>query len=306
MTTVKQILLCEPNFSEGRDAAVIERITAEVRNAAGVRLLDADSDADHNRSVLTYVGEPAAVLAATKAMAGRAIELIDMTKHTGSHPRMGAVDVVPFVPIGDMSTAEAVGVARQFGEFVGSLGVPVYYYEDAATQPARKTVPQIRKGQYEGLPAKLADPAWLPDAGPTVFNARSGATITGARFPLLAFNVNLATTDMDLATSIARTIRESSGGMPCVRAIALPLTEAGMVQVSMNLTDYRRTPIAPVLAAIRTQAAEAGVSVAHTQLVGPVPRAALTGAFEDDLQLQGFSADQIIENALIDSQGTAE
>ncbi len=298
--TMKKVLLCEPNFSEGRDADVIERISAEVRNAPGVRLMDADSDADHNRSVLTYVGEPEAVLTATKAMAARAIELIDMSKHTGSHPRMGAVDVVPFVPIGNMSTAEAVAVARQFGEFVGSLGVPVYYYEDAATSPARKTVPQIRKGQYEGLPAKLADPDWLPDAGPAVFNARSGATITGARFPLLAFNVNLATTDMDLATSIARTIRESSGGMPCVRAIALPLTEAGMVQVSMNLTDYRRTPIAPVLAAIRMQAAAAGVSVAGTQLVGPVPQAALTGAGEDDLQLQNFSADQIIENALTD------
>ncbi len=295
-----KILLCEPNFSEGRDADIVERITAEVRNTPGVRLLDVDSDADHNRSVLTCIGAPEAVLSATKAMAARAIELIDMSKHTGSHPRMGAVDVVPFVPIRNMTTAEAVAVARQFGEFVGSLGVPVYYYEDAATRKDRKTVPQIRKGQYEALPAKLTDPDWAPDAGPAEFNPASGATITGARFPLLAFNVNLATTDLDLAGRIARTIRQSSGGMPHVRAIALPLEEANMVQVSMNLTDFRQTPIPLVMEAIRKAAAADGVSVAGTQLVGPVPLAAITGALEHYLQLQDFSADQIIENALID------
>ena len=298
--TVRKVLLCEPNFSEGRDADVIERITAQVRSAPGVRLLDADSDADHNRSVLTYVGEPRAVLAATKAMASKAIELIDMSTHAGSHPRMGALDVVPFVPIRNMDTAEAVAIAKQFGEFLGELGVPVYYYEDAATSPDRKTVPQIRKGQYEALPAKLADPDWAPDAGPAEFNAASGATITGARFPLLAFNVNLATTDLAIADRIARAVRQSSGGLPHVRAIALALENAGMVQVSMNLTDFRQTPIPLVIEAIRAEAARHGVAVAGSQLVGPVPLAAMTGVFEPYLQLQGFSADQIIENALID------
>ena len=298
--TVRKVLLCEPNFSEGRDADVIERITAQVRSAPGVRLLDADSDADHNRSVLTYVGEPRAVLAATKAMASKAIELIDMSTHAGSHPRMGALDVVPFVPIRNMDTAEAVAIAKQFGEFLGELGVPVYYYEDAATSPDRKTVPQIRKGQYEALPAKLADPDWAPDAGPAEFNAASGATITGARFPLLAFNVNLATTDLAIADRIARAVRQSSGGLPHVRAIALALENAGMVQVSMNLTDFRQTPIPLVIEAIRAEAARHGVAVAGSQLVGPVPLAAMTGVFEHYLQLQGFSADQIIENALID------
>ncbi len=298
--TVRKVLLCEPNFSEGRDADIIEQITDQVRAAPGVRLLDTDSDADHNRSVLTYVGEPEAVLAATKAMAAKAIELIDMAAHTGSHPRMGAVDVVPFVPVRNMDTAEAVAIARQFGEFLGSLGVPVYYYEDAATRPDRKTVPQIRKGQYEALPAKLADPDWAPDAGPAEFNPASGATITGARFPLLAFNVNLATTDLAVADRIARAVRQSSGGLPHVRAIALSLEEAGMVQVSMNLTDFTQTPIPLVMEAIRTEAARHGVAVAGSQLVGPVPLAAMTGVFQHYLQLQGFSPDQIIENALID------
>lgn len=297
---MKKVLLCEPNFSEGRDGRVIEQITDQVRAASGVRLLDADSDADHNRSVLTYLGEPTAVLAATKAMAAKAVELIDMSKHAGCHPRIGAVDVVPFVAVRNMDAAEAVEVARQFGKFVGAMGIPVYYYEDAATRPSRKSLPQIRRGQYEGLAAKLADPDWAPDEGPAVFNAKSGATITGARVPLLAFNVNLTTSDLSIADRIARTVRHSSGGLPHVRAIALALQEANMVQVSMNLTDFRQTPIPPVMEAIRSEAWRCGVSVAGAELVGPVPLEAITDVFKHYLQVRDFSAGQIIENALID------
>jgi len=297
---MNKVLLCEPNFSEGRDADVIEQVTAQVRAAADVRLLDADSDADHNRTVLTYLGPPEDVLAATEAAAAKALELIVMSTHTGSHPRMGAVDVVPFVPVRNMEMSEAVAVARQFGEFLGALGVPVYYYERAASRDDRRTVPQIRSGQYEGLPAKLAEADWAPDAGPADFNAKSGATITGARMPLLAFNVDLDTTDLAVADAIARAVRHSSGGLPHVRAIALALEEANMVQVSMNLTDFRRTPIAPVMEAIRSEAAARGVSIARAQLVGPVPLEAVTDVFKHYLQAIDFSADQIIENALLD------
>jgi len=297
---MNKVLLCEPNFSEGRDAGVIEQVTARLRAAGGVRLLDANSDADHNRTVLTYLGPPEDVLAATEAAAGKAIELIDMSVHSGSHPRMGAVDVVPFVPVRDMEMSEAVAVARRFGEFLGALGVPVYYYEAAATREDRRTIPQIRSGEYEALPAKLAEADWAPDAGPAEFNAKSGATITGARMPLLAFNVDLDTTDLAVADAIARAVRHSSGGLPHVRAIALTLQEANMVQVSMNLTDFRRTPIALVMEAVRTEAAARGVSVARVQLVGPVPLEAVTDVFKHYLQAIDFSADQIIENALID------
>jgi len=295
-----KVLLCEPNFSEGRDAGIIEQVTDQVRRVTGVRLIDTNSDADHNRSVLSYLGEPVAVLAATKAMAAKAIELIDMRKHIGSHPRMGAVDVVPFVPVRNMETAEAVHIARQFGEFLGGLGVPVYYYEDAATRPNRKTVPQIRTGQYEALAEKLKDPGWSPDAGPAKFNAASGATITGVRMPLIALNVNLATTDLAVADRIARTVRESSGGLPHVRAIALSLEEARMVQVSMNLTNFRETPIPQVMEAIRSEAGSYGVSIAGAELVGPVPLEAVTEVLKRYLQAQDFSMEQIIENALID------
>jgi len=297
---MKQVLLCEPNISEGRDLRVVTTILDEVRDVDGITMLDVSSDADHHRSVFTYVGEPQVVLRATQAMAARAVELIDMTQQQGAHPRMGAVDVVPFVPVRGISSEAAVQISRRFGKYLGSLGVPVYYYEEAATRSDRQKLPSIRKGQYEALEEKFKDPVWKPDEGPFVFNPRSGATVTGVRFALVAFNVNLCTTDLDIANRIARAVRHISGGFRHVRAIGLALEEDQMVQVSMNLVNYEKTPIPRVLETIRSEAARHGVAVAGTELVGPVPLGALEEVLKHYLQVHGFDMDQIIETALLD------
>ena len=294
------VLMCVPNISEGRDLSVVETVVDEIRRVKGVKLLDYSSDANHNRSVLTYLGEPEAVLDVTKAMVARAFDLIDMSVHQGSHPRMGAVDVVPFIPIRDIQTAEAVEIARRFGRFVGEMGVPVYYYEDAATSPERQNLVNIRKGEYEALEAKLQDPGWRPDEGPAAFNPRSGALVTGARFPLVAFNVNLRTTDLEIAKTIAKAVRHISGGFRYVRAIGLTLEGQDMVQVSMNLTNYVKTPVPRVLETVRSEAARYGVSVAGAELIGPVPLGALDEVVKFYLQVHDFSLDQIIESALIE------
>lgn len=293
-------MLCEPNVSEGRDLALVEQVVNQVRQVDGVRILHYSSDKDHNRSVLTYLGEPERVLEATKAMAEKAFKLIDMSQHHGSHPRFGAVDVVPFIPVRGIDTKEAVEIARRFGRFVGSVGVPVYYYEDAATRPERANLPDIRKGEYEGLAEKLKDLEWQPDEGPAVFNPKSGAMVTGVRFPLIAFNVNLRTTDLSIAQHIARAVRHINGGYRFVRAMGLSLEDKGMVQVSMNLINYSKTPIPRVLETIRSEAARYGVNVAGTELVGPVPLGALEEVIKHYLQVHDFSMDQIIETALIE------
>ncbi len=247
-----RVLMCVPNISEGRDVGLVDQVVAAIEAVPGVRLSDRSSNPDHNRSVLTYLGEPEAVLEATQAISDRVLELIDMSRHQGSHPRMGALDVCPFVPIRNVTTEEAVAIARRFGKYLGGMGVPVYYYEDAATRPERVLLTSIRKGEYEGLLQKLRDPAWLPDEGPAVFNARVGATVTGARFPLVAFNVNLRTTDVSVAERIAKSVRHINGGYRYVRAIGLALAEEGLVQVSMNLTNYLKTPVPRVLETVRS------------------------------------------------------
>jgi glutamate formiminotransferase / 5-formyltetrahydrofolate cyclo-ligase len=297
---MRKILMCEPNISEGRDLGIVEQVADQVRGVPGVRLLDYSSDPDHHRSVFTYLGEPEPVLDATQRLAIRTFELIDMTAHHGAHPRQGALDVAPFIPVRGIETWEAVEVARRFGRFVGELGVPVYFYEDAATRPERRNLPDIRKGEYEALAAKLADPAWTPDAGPAIFNARSGATVTGARFPLVAFNVNLCTTDVSIADRIAKAVRYISGGYRYVRALGLPLEDKGMVQVSMNLLNYTRTPIPRVLETIRSEAARYGVAIAGAELVGPVPLGALEEVARHYLQVHDFALEQVIELALIE------
>jgi glutamate formiminotransferase len=298
--TMRQVLLCEPNISEGRQLDIVEQILEQIRRVDGIKILDINSDGDHNRSVFTYLGEPEPALKATKAMAAKAFELIDMTKHQGSHPRMGAVDVVPFIPVRGVQTEDAVEIARRFGKFVGDLGVPVYYYEDAATRPERATLPKIRKGQYEALEEKLKDPAWTPDEGPATFNPKAGAMVTGVRFPLVAFNVNLHTTDLSIADRIARAVRHINGGYRYVRAIGLELEGTGMVQVSMNLVNYAKTPIPRVLETIRSEATRYGVNVAGTELIGPVPLGALEEVLKHYLQVHDFSMEQIIETALLD------
>ncbi len=295
-----RILLCVPNISEGKDSEIIERIVDPIRHVSGVKILNVSSDPDHNRSVLTYMGEPEPVLEATKGMAAKAFELIDMTRHHGSHPRMGATDVVPFVPVRGIETQEAVEIAREFGRFVGKLGIPVYYYEDAATRPERTRLVEIRRGEYEALPEKLKKPEWKPDEGPPVFNPKAGAMVTGVRFPLIAFNVNLHTTDLSIAKGIADAVRSAKGGYRFVQAIALSLKDQAMVQVSMNLTNYVRTPIPRVLETVRSEAARHGVSVAGCELVGPIPLGAVEEVIKHYLQVHDFSMDQIIENALIE------
>ncbi len=297
---MRKILLCEPNISEGRDLALVEQVAAAVRGAAGIKLIDYSSDPDHNRSVFTYLGEPETVLEATQRLADVAFALIDMTQHHGTHPRQGALDVAPFIPVRGVETAEAVAIARRFGQYVAGLGVPVYYYEDAATRPERRSLPDIRKGEYEALAGKLAQPEWAPDEGPAVFNPKAGVTVTGARFPLVAFNVNLRTTDVSIADRIAKAVRYISGGYRYVRALGLPLEDRGLVQVSMNLLRYDKTPVSRVLETIRAEAARYGVAIAGTELVGPVPLGVLEEAAKFYLQAHEFSLEQVIEVALME------
>ena len=296
-----KILECVPNFSEGRDEKKVEEIVAEVRKISGVKLLDYFSDSDHNRTVVTFIGDPEGVKQAALRSSLRALEGIDMRTHTGGHPRLGAVDVVPFVPIRGMGMKEAAGIAHQFGREFGEMGeVPVYFYGEAATDPRRKKLADIRKGEYEGLREKLSIPGWEPDAGARTFNPKSGATVVGARFPLIAFNVNLRTQNLDFAKRVARKIRESSGGIPSVQALGVELKERGMVQVSMNLTDYRRTSIPKVVEFIRAEIAGTGVEIAETELVGVLPLEALEDVVREYLKMPEFTPEQVIETHLLE------
>lgn len=287
-------LMAEVNFSEGKDQSLIGQVRDAMLNGDPVELMEISSDADHNRTVFTFKGEPRAVLEATKRLSAKAVELIDMTKHTGAHPRIGAVDVVPFIPVKDVTVEEALELCREYGRFMGRLGVSVYYYEDAATCEERKSLPKIRKGQYEGLEEKLKDPAWVPDEGPAAFNAKSGATVTGVRFPLVAFNVNLQTKDLEIGKKIVKAVRAVTGGYQHVRAIALTLEDRdGIVQVSMNLTNYEKTPIHRVFETIKSEASQYGVSVLDCDLVGPVPVYALQDVLKFYLRVHSFKLEQL-------------
>ncbi len=298
-----RLIECVPNISEGRDAAVLERIVEAVRKTAGVELLDWSADPDHNRAVLTFVGDPEAVLAATEAMCLEAFALIDMRKHEGAHPRLGAVDVIPFVPLRGVTEEEAVALARRLGEWIGRQGVPVYYYQDAATRPERQSLPDVRRGEYEALAARLATPEGEPDAGEAEFNAKSGASIVGVRFPLIAFNVNLATADLAIAKRIAEAVRFSGGGYRYVRAMGVALEDKGQVQVSTDIVNFEKTPIHRVLETIRSEAARYGVAVVECELIGLAPLAAFEDVVRHYMQIHGFSAGQIIENRLLETQG---
>ncbi|NLE74396.1 MAG: glutamate formimidoyltransferase [Actinobacteria bacterium] len=296
---MRRLMECVPNVSEGRNCQTITELASVLQTTPGISLLDSSSDIDHNRAVFTYVGEPEAMLAGTEAFCRRAFDLIDMTTHTGGHPRLGAVDVVPFVPLRGVEMAEAVDFAHRLGRAVGEMGVPVYFYEEAALSPQRRDLTDVRRGEYESLPSRLAEPSGRPDAGPATFNPRSGACIIGARRPLIAFNVNLGTTDLDVAQRIARTVRYSNGGFRAVKAMGVELKELGVVQVSMNLTDYTQTPIHRVVEAIRSEAARYGVPVVGSELVGLTPLEALDGVVRYYLQLHEFSSAKIIESHLL-------
>jgi glutamate formiminotransferase len=298
---LKQIVECVPNFSEGRRQDVIDSIVAAMKLVPGVHVLDCQSDLDHNRSVVTIIGPPQAVVESAFQGIAKAAELIDMNHHRGGHPRMGATDVVPFVPVRGVTMEDCVALARHLGERVGSeLEIPVFLYESAATRPERRNLADVRRGEYEGLKEELAvDPDRTPDFGPSVMGS-AGATAVGARPPLVAFNVYLNTSDVVPAQAIAKAVRHSSGGLRFVKALGL-LVE-GQAQVSMNLTDFQRTPIHRVLEMVRVEAARYGLSVTRTEVVGLVPARALFDAADFYLQLDGFSLDQILENRLSNNE----
>ncbi len=303
-----KIVECVPNFSEARRPEVVAAIAQAVAEVDGVHLLDRSSDLDHNRTVLTFAGEPQAVQEAAFRAIARAAELIDLEQHRGEHPRLGATDVVPFIPIQGVSMDECVALARELGERVGrELGIPVYLYEYAATRPERRNLAAIRKGEYEQLKAEIGqNPAREPDFGPAKVGP-AGATVIGARDPLIAFNVYLTTSEVAVARQIARAVRHSSGGLRFVKALGLLVD--GRAQVSMNLTNYRKTPIARVVEFIRREAARYGVGIHHSELVGLIPQEALTEAAVWYLQLDQFEPGQVLENRLqaaMQAQQTAD
>jgi glutamate formiminotransferase len=292
-------LQCVPNFSEGRDPNFLRELQAVLARHP-VKVLDVSMNKDHNRADATFLGAPDAVEAAAMAVASRALELIDMRTHKGSHPRMGAVDVVPFVPMRGMTMVEAVEIARRFGRaYAERYGIPVFFYEEACTTEARRSLADIRKGEYEGMPRKLQDPAWIVDAGPQQVNARSGVTAVGARMPLIALNVNLHTDDVEVAKKIANAVRHVGGGLRFVRAIGLRLEDKGIVQVSMNLLNYHKTPIHRALELIKAEAARYGVLVKGCELVGMIPIEALEEVASYYLQIPGFNSRQVIEYHLL-------
>jgi glutamate formiminotransferase / 5-formyltetrahydrofolate cyclo-ligase len=293
------IIECVPNISEGRRPGVIAVIVDAVRATPGVRVLDVSSDPSHNRSVLTLAGDAASLQPAVLALFAAATEAIDLRRHTGEHPRLGAVDVVPFVPIEGVTMDECVALAKSTAAAVTTrFNVPVFLYEEAASTPARRNLEDIRRGEFEGLAAKMAAPEWQPDYGPAAPHPSAGASVFGARMPLIAFNINLATDRLDVAKKIAAAIRHSSGGFRFVKAMGIELKERGLVQVSMNLTNYEKTPMFRVFEVVTREAARYGVSVRESEIVGLVPSAALVATAEYLLQLDGFDRTQVLEARL--------
>ena len=296
---------CIPNFSEARRPEVVESILAAITGVAGISLLDHSSDSDHNRSVVTFAGPPAAVEEAAFQAIQTAAGLINLDRHSGSHPRLGATDVVPFVPISGISMEECVQLARRLGERVGrELDIPVYLYEAAATRPERTNLENIRRGQYEGLKAEIAtNPERKPDFGPSRLGP-AGATVIGARQPLVAYNVYLDTDDISIAKAIAKKIRQSSGGLPAVKALGM-LVE-GRAQVSMNLTNFHKTSVRTVVEAIRREAGQLGTNIHHCELIGLIPQEALIDSAVQYLQLDGFQPEQILERQLAEAASPAD
>jgi glutamate formiminotransferase len=292
------VIECIPNVSEGRRADVLDAMGDAIR-ATGARLLDVKPDATHHRTVFTFAGEPAAVEAAVLALYERALQTIDLRQHEGEHPRLGAVDVVPFVPIEGATMADCVALAKKVGaEVARRFSLPVFLYEEAASSPARRNLEDIRRGEFEGLAAKLSQPAWQPDFGPAAPHPSAGATVIGARMPLIAYNINLATNRLDVAKKIAAAVRQSSGGLRFVKAMGIDLADRGIVQVSMNLTNHEKTPVFRVFEMVKREAARYGVSILESEIVGLIPSAALTDAAAWYLQVEGFSGEQILENKL--------
>ena len=294
------LLECVPNFSEGRRRDVDDEIVAAVRAVSGARFLDFEMDPDHNRSVLTLVGEPAAVAEAAFAAARVAVERIDLNRHEGRHPRMGAVDVIPFIPIRDLTMEDAVRTSRELGARLGAeLKLPVFLYEASATRPDRKNLAEIRKPQFEGLRDLIGkDPERLPDFGPPAIHPTAGCVAVGARPPLIAYNVDLESAEEKLAKRIAKKIRERDGGLPAIKALGLFIADRGCAQVSINVCDFTRTSLETVYAAVEREATAAGVTIRSSEIVGLAPQAALPPGAVERLKLATFKPEQVIENRL--------
>jgi len=294
-----RIIECVPNFSEGRNTEKIEKILDVFRGKKGVKLLDYSSDENHNRTVVTVVGEPEEIKKVMVEAIAKAVELIDLNYHQGQHPRMGAVDVVPFIPVRNVTVEEADKLAKDVAkEAADKYNLPFFLYEKSASAPHRENLANVRKGQFEGMKEKMKDELWKPDFGPDTIHPTAGVTAIGARMPLIAFNVNLSTPDIEVANRIAKQVRHISGGFRYVKAIGVELHDRGLVQVSMNLTDYTKTSIYRVFETIKMEAARYGVNVVGSEIVGLIPMQALVHTAEYYLRLENFKYDQVLETRL--------
>jgi len=301
MTGMKKIIECVPNFSEGRDLDKIEKIVKSFQGKDGVKLLDYQNDEDHNRLVVTVVGKPDALKTALYEAFRSALDVIDMRRHKGQHPRMGAVDVVPFVPIKNVSMAEAVDLSIQIAKHVSeTFNLPVFLYEASATRPERRNLANIRKGQFEGMADKIKKPAWKPDFGPEKIHPTAGVTAIGARMPLVAFNVNLDTDNLAIANDIAEKVRHISGGLRYCKGIGVKLEERGMVQVSMNMTDYTKTALYRSFELIKMEAGRYGVNVVGSEVIGLLPMAALIDTAVYYMGIENFSMEQVLEARIME------
>lgn len=301
MSTWSKIMECVPNFSEGRDLDKIEKIVSPFRGKPGVKLLDYSNDEDHNRLVVTTVGEPEALKAAVIEAIGIAVELINLTNHSGQHPRMGAVDVVPFIPIRGCTMEDAITLSKEVGKEVAErYNLPVFLYEKSATAPHRENLAAVRKGEFEGMAEKIKQPEWAPDFGPAERHSTAGAVAIGARMPLVAYNVNLGTDKLDIASDIAKKIRFIGGGLRYCKAMGVELSDRGIVQVSINMTDYTRTALYRAFELVRIEARRYGVSVVGSEIVGLVPMEALIDTASYYLGLENFSMQQVLEARIME------
>ena len=299
MSNMSKIIECVPNFSEGRNQQNIEKIVAPFRGQKGVKLLDYQTDEDHHRMVVTTVGEPQALKAAVIEAMGCAIEVIDMNTHQGQHPRMGAIDVVPFIPIKNVSMKEAIAFSKEVAqEAAKKFALPVFLYERSASRPQRENLANIRRGQFEGMADKIKQPEWKPDFGPVKLHPTAGATAIGARMPLVAYNVNLDSNNIEIANDIAKKVRHIGGGLRYCKGIGIELKDRGLVQVSMNLTDYTQTALYRAFELIKVEARRYGVNVVGSEIVGLVPMEALMDTAAYYLGLEGFSVDQVLESRI--------
>ena len=301
MSNWSKIMECVPNFSEGRDHAKIEQIVEPFRGKQNVKLLDYSNDEDHNRLVVTVVGEPQALKDAVLEAIGVAVRLIDLTKHQGQHPRMGAVDVVPFIPIKGCTMEEAIEISKETGKEVADrYGVPVFLYEKSATAPHRQNLASIRKGEFEGMAEKIKLPEWKPDFGPAERHPTAGTVAIGARMPLVAYNVNLGTNNLDIATAIAKKIRFIGGGLRYCKAMGVELHDRGIVQVSINMTDYTKTALYRAFELVKVEARRYGVPVVGSEIIGLVPMEALIDTASYYLGLENFSMNQVLETRIME------